>query len=218
MSLPKLTYFAARGRAETARMILAEAGVEYEEVNFEPSKPGERPPSFTALIESGKLPFNQVPLWEEDGEVLVQSNAIVRHLARKHGLYGSGLREAALCDMIAEGVQDLGMEMFKLVATPPADRPGLRAKLVEAIVPRWLGHFARLLATSPAGFFVGRSLTYADLAVFSVLEMLEENHLDSTKLSAYPKIAVFKARVASRPKLSAYLTSSKRHPPFVFPS
>ena len=168
MSLPKLTYFAARGRAETARMILAEAGVEYEEVNFEPSKPGERPPSFTALIESGKLPFNQVPFWEEDGLMLAQSDAIVRHLARKYGFCGSGPRENALCDMVAEGVKDLGMEVFKLMSTPPADRPGLRAKLVEAIVPRWLGDFAKLLATAPSAHFVGSSLTYADLAVFSM--------------------------------------------------
>jgi glutathione S-transferase len=218
MSLPKLTYFAVRGRAETPRMILAEAGIAYEEANFEPSKPGERPPSLTALVESGKLPFNQVPLWEEDGLTLVQSDGIVRHLARKHGFYGSGLREAALCDLVAEGVKDVAMEVFKLMFMPPADRPGLRAKLVEAILPRWLGHFEKLLAPSTTGFFVGSSLTYADLAVFGMLELLQDNHFDPTKLSAYPKLAAFKARIAERPRLSAYLTSSKRHPPFLLPS
>ena len=34
MALPKLVYFAARGRGELIRLALAEAGVAYEEENF----------------------------------------------------------------------------------------------------------------------------------------------------------------------------------------
>ena len=60
MPLPKLVYFASRGRGEVIRLALAEAGVAYEEENFA----GDQ---FAALKASGRLPFLAVPLWEEDG-------------------------------------------------------------------------------------------------------------------------------------------------------
>ena len=47
------------------------------------------------LRENGYLAFNQVPLLRIDGLNLVQSQAIVRYLARKHHLYGENDKEAA---------------------------------------------------------------------------------------------------------------------------
>jgi glutathione S-transferase len=217
MPLPKLTYFATRGRAEAIRLLLAEAGVEYEEVNFDWIPPPERPPALRALVEEGRLAFNAVPLWEEpDGLRLVQSDAIFRHLARTHGLYGSGPREAALCDMVMEGVKDVRMETMQLISTPAAERPALRARLVESVIPRWLGHFERLLEPSTSGFFVGASLTCADLTVFLMLENMADNRFDTT-LAAFPKLAAFKARIAERPRIAARLSSPKRFPAQLLP-
>ena len=48
------------------------------------------------LRDNGFLEFNQVPLLRIDGMNIVQTQAIVRYLARKHGLYGKNAKEDAL--------------------------------------------------------------------------------------------------------------------------
>jgi hypothetical protein len=52
-------------------------------------------------------PFGQVPILEVDGQVLAQSNAIARYLARKHGLAGKDEWEQAQADMYADNINDL---------------------------------------------------------------------------------------------------------------
>src|SRR4051812_48818940 len=96
---PTLIYFPVRGRAEIIRLVLAEAGVEYDEhpiLKGEPPRNG-RPTDFAELKASGLLPFQAAPVWEDaDGFRLAQSLAIVRYLSKKHGLMGSNPREEAL--------------------------------------------------------------------------------------------------------------------------
>ena len=54
-----------------------------------------------------------------DGEVdLVQARAILRHLARRHGLAGGSVREAALVDVLLEGTADLKGRIVPLVYRP----------------------------------------------------------------------------------------------------
>lgn len=52
------------------------------------------------------LPFNQLPILEENGKVLAQSHTICRYLARKHGLAGKNDWEAAQADMFADCIYD----------------------------------------------------------------------------------------------------------------
>jgi glutathione S-transferase len=52
-------------------------------------------------------PFSQVPILEVDGQVLAQSNAIARYLARKYGLAGKDEWEQAQTDMYIENIHDL---------------------------------------------------------------------------------------------------------------
>jgi glutathione S-transferase len=49
----------------------------------------EKAKAFSALKADGRLLFGQVPMLEIDGLELVQSQAIIRYLARKHSLSGS---------------------------------------------------------------------------------------------------------------------------------
>lgn len=58
-------------------------------------------------MSEAQLPFGQLPLLQIDGLELVQSQAIVRYLARRSGLQGLTSDEVVKCDMIAEAVRDL---------------------------------------------------------------------------------------------------------------
>jgi len=53
------------------------------------------------------MPFGQVPALEYDGEVLTQSTAIARFLAKEFGLAGKTNLEQAQADMVCDAANDL---------------------------------------------------------------------------------------------------------------
>lgn len=216
MPNPTLIYFAARGRAELLRLILAEAGVEYTEHHVGKDTPpaNGRPTDFTALKATGQLAFDAVPVWEEpDGFRLAQSLAIANHLARRHGLMGKTPREQAQVEQALGGFDDARAELRKLVTTTPEQRPALREELLTVIMPRWLGYFDRLLRANAGGatFLVGESLTSADLALWYLVELCVTNGFGPA-VEKYPVLQAFFERIGKRPKLAAYLASPKRPP------
>ncbi len=218
MALPRLIYFSTRGRAELIRLILAQAGAEYEEENVGPYDVTSKTPEFLALKTSGALPFDALPLWQEpDGFTLAQSDAIVRHVARAHGLYGADARESALCDMVLEGIKDLINDVGKIWSVEPARRAELRASLDGETVPRWLGYLERIVARNGTGCAVGRTMTCADLALFHVAERLTDNRLASG-LTVCPNLAALAERVRHQPRIAAYASSPKRWPVQLLPT
>ena len=69
---PRLYYLNARGKAEVARLILAEAGVQYEDHRISPTELPEEIKSFLFFGE------NSWPLYVEGDFRLTQAHAIVR--------------------------------------------------------------------------------------------------------------------------------------------
>jgi glutathione S-transferase len=217
MPKPTLLYFPARGRAEVIRLVLAEAGVEFDEHHVGKGTPpaGGRPTDLGELKAAGVLPFGAVPVWEEaDGLRLAQSAAIANHLARQHGLRGRTDLEAARCDELLGAVEDVRGELRKLFLAAPEGRAALRAELQAKVLPRWLGDLERHLRAGleATGFAVGRDLTVADLALWYLLESVQDNGLGAA-LDGCPSLRAFFGRVAARPGIAAYLASPRR-PPF----
>uniref|UniRef100_A0A8C6CBI2 Glutathione S-transferase P n=1 Tax=Monodon monoceros TaxID=40151 RepID=A0A8C6CBI2_MONMO len=103
-----IVYFPVRGRCEAMRMLLADQDQSWKEevVTMETW------PSLKASCLYGQLPKFQ------DGDLtLYQSNAILRHLGRSLGLYGKDQREAALVDVVNDGVEDLRCKYVTLIYT-----------------------------------------------------------------------------------------------------
>lgn len=216
MSKPTLFYFAARGRAELIRLVLAEAGVEYQEHPIGKGTPpiDGRPTDFQALKQTSLLPFGAAPVWEEpDGFLLAQSGAIATHLARGHGLLGTTPRHAALCDQMMGAYDDVRAELRKLAAVAPEERPALRQQLATQFLPRWFGYFERQLLANRggAGFLVGDSLTLADLALWYLVELCRDNGFGAA-VATCPGLLAWSARIEQRPRLAAWLRSPARAP------
>lgn len=217
MSRPTLIYFAGRGRAEVIRLVLAEAGVDYQEHVVGKGTPpvDGRPTDFEALKATGTLPFDALPVWEEPGGLrLAQSGAIANHIARGHGLRGRTAIEEARCDELLGAVDDVRLELRKLVTVAAEQRGALRAELASVTLPRWLGRLDRLREANGggAGYAVGASITVADLAFWYLLEMIRDNGFGAA-VDRYPALVAFAERVAERPRIAAYLGSARR-PPF----
>lgn len=214
MPKPTLVYFAARGRAELIRLVLAEAGVDYQEHPVGKGTPpvGGRPTDFAALKATGTLPFDAVPVWEEPGGLrLAQSGAIANHVARAYGLRGKDAMEEAKCDELLGAVDDVRLELRKLATVPADQRPVLRAELASATLPRWLGYLHRLLEKNGGGggYVVGSSVTVADLALWYLLEQIRDNGFGGA-LERYPALMAFVDRIGSRPRIAAYVKSARR--------
>merc|ERR1712198_759339 len=94
----------ARGRAETARIILAFAGVRYTDQRLNSEQ-------FTNV--KSKLPYGQLPLLKVDGEVVCQSRSIARYLANQFGLAGKTNLERAQADVIPKTMGQLEARLIE---------------------------------------------------------------------------------------------------------
>jgi len=163
---PTLTYFNIPARAEVARLILVDAGVDYQ---WNPVS--DWASTKTQLTAAGKLPFGQIPLYEEPGGVsLVQSIAIARYLAKKHGYNGSNDQEATHIDVINEGVSDFFNKFVEVFyKTEDSKKAEAQDKAVRDFLPNQLNIFGGFLDKNGTGFLVGNKPSYADLALFQAL-------------------------------------------------
>ncbi|KAL6048725.1 Glutathione S-transferase P [Balamuthia mandrillaris] len=207
---PTLTYFNGPGRAEVPRLLLELAGVDYEWVGF--AYKGSPGPDWAEYKSKHgeELAFGQVPRYQEpEGLDLVQSNAISRHLANKHGFNGTNEIEAALIDQFSEGVGEFATAGLKVIFAPEgANKAELLAKFLSEDLPKWLGHFDRALAKNGTGFFVGDKVSYADVGllvtlnfVFKLLEGARE------VFEGFSQVKAAYEKVASLPKIKAFYDS-----------
>ncbi|XP_038061243.1 glutathione S-transferase-like [Patiria miniata] len=194
-----LHYFKAHyGRAESIRLAFKLAGVDYEEKNFE-------------LADWPKLKQNyatqQTPSLEVDGQMICQSKAVLRYLAREFGFYGKTSLDAAFIDQAIDTVEDLWSEVNHAFDGPKESRPQRIEKFLTDVVPPIYATLERLIGLKQAGdFFVGNSITAADLFFFTAVDMVNfflPNGANS--LEKYPKLGALKSHIAANPKIAAWL-------------
>jgi len=194
----QLHYFQIRGRAELARLILHQAGVEYEEVYIS---------DWPTRKASGFYPFGQLPVLVEDGTVIAQSFAIARHLARVNGLAGKNETEATFADVYSEQLLDTFNKLVKAFFFSQDKAKDVAAFFDNDFQPL-LAPLEKVLANSKNGFF-SENLTYADLFAFDLLDSslsLRPNSLDNL-----PHFKKQYEAVKALPNIAAYLP--KRLPP-----
>ena len=94
----KLTYFDFDGgRGEPVRIAFHHGGIEFEDerISFE---------EFLKTRESTR--FNSVPTMEIDGKIVTQTNAMLRYVGKKVGLYPEDEMQAFYCDEPMEAVEE----------------------------------------------------------------------------------------------------------------
>ena len=190
----KLTYFDLRARAEPCRLLLAYGGIKYQDERITPSWVDAKP--WAALKPS--TPYGQLPLLKWGDEVLSQSMACARFIAREVGLAGNSSMESAQVDEIVDAIQDLINGFVKLYLAK--DEAGLK-KLYEETVPTALGQLEKKLDSRGGQYFVGNNFTWADLHTFMYVSDLP----DKSVLSAFPKIANLVDRVSNIPNIKQWV-------------
>ena len=200
-----MTYFDGRGLGERIRYLLAETNTDYEERIITKDM-------LAQLRENGDLLFMQLPLLEIDGLKLIQSGAILRYLARKHGLYGRNAQEATTCDMLEGGMRDF---IEKFMGRPfQQDKDKFVAEKVEPYVDRYLKPLNAMMQRNNGGekkgFILGDHINFPDLLVLESLEYMTE--LFPSYLPQYPFLEAFYQRMLERPAIKSFRSSSQHKP------
>lgn len=201
----RLTYFNGQGRAEEVKLMLALCGVPWRDAVYGDETGAQyvtTEAQLRKMMAAGVLAMDQMPLLEIDGLNLVQSVAILRYLARRHNLYGSGAAEAAQIDILSDSLQDWNPVIAVLQGK--ADAPH----------EKYLDRFARALRSNGDGdFLVGKTVSFVDVQVFQALEQLVA--AKSVPLKAkWPELDAYRLRVRSLPPIAEYLASGRQVPFF----
>lgn len=201
----KLVYFDFNGgRGEPARLAMHIGDIEFEDFRF----------TFDQFPEVKKTtPLGQVPTLFIDGKQITQGNAINRYIGKIAGLYPEDPMQALLCDEIMGALEDV---TNKLVGTFGLEGDALkqaREELAAGPITQYLEWIADRLVEQGGEYFVGNTLSIADLKVFSWVEGLNSGRLDhiSTSLvkEVTPTLQAHCDRVAQLPKIASYYASQQ---------
>ncbi|ESO08984.1 hypothetical protein HELRODRAFT_168913 [Helobdella robusta] len=185
MASAKLFYFDGRGRAELIRMVLTACGVKYSETCMSSKE------QFLELRPS--LLFGQLPLLEIDNVKIVQTNAIVRHLARTHKLDGKDEKEKTLIDQYYEGSRDFLASFMGAGFMVALEKVAEHAKpaLLNSDCNFKITYCKVLKENGSSGYLVGSTMTLADLSLLEVV-LMAGDYYGEAAFDSYPELKKFK--------------------------
>ena len=218
----ELCYWAAiQGRGEFVRLALEEAGAAY--VDIARTEGGEE--RMLALLDDDELacpPFAP-PFLKAGNRLIGQTANILLFLGERHGL--APKRDAGrlwthqlqltLGDFVDE-VHDVHHPIAASLYYDDQRREAKRraADFVANRLPKFFGYFERVLASNPSGpaHLVGARVTYADLSLFQAVAGMHYAFPNAMARIApqCPQVSALHARVAARPRIAAYLASTRR--------
>lgn len=200
---PVLGYWAIRGLAQPARLMLAYAGEEFEDTKYEVGDaPDFNRDAWLNAKPSLGLDFPNLPYYIDGDLKLTQSNAIYRHIARKHKLYGDNDKEAAIIDMLADQIMDLRNDFIRLCYSP--NYKNLRKGYDEQL-PKKLKAFENYLAKKK--FLLGDKISFPD---FHLYEILDQNiTMEPETLADFPILKTYMKNVEDLPAIKKYMASDK---------
>jgi glutathione S-transferase len=200
---PRLVYFAGWGLAEQIRWILAATKIEWDQVALSSHD------EFVALRDvSCALAFGQLPLLEIDGMRLVQSQAMIRHVARRGGLVGRDDAEMVIIDMVGEAVRDArsGLSSYPFATDKDGHADSCRERLLSKELP-----YLEMAIRRGGGTIVPSGISYADVLIVEMIlgyvDMLGAGLLDDL-----PWLGALRDKVLALEGIVAYLGSDKRYP------
>ncbi len=208
-----------QGRGEFVRLALEEAGADY--VDVAKTKPGMR--KMAAMLESKRTehpPF--APPFLKAGKLVIGQVAnILAFLGECHGIApkteAGGLWTNQLQLTIADFVVEVHDTHHPIASSFYYEDQQAEAKrrtevFLKERVPKFMGYFERVIAGSGGPFLLGRTLSYADLSLFQVVEGLR--YAFPSAMSRFekkiPRVVALRDRIAARPRIAAYLESGRR--------
>ena len=188
----KLYHHPLSGHAHRARVFISLLGLPHDLVEVDLMTGAHKQPEFLKLN-----PFGQVPVLEDDGTVISDSNAILVYLAKKHDR----------TDWLPEDAQGAAaVQRWLSVAAGEVAYGPAAARLITVLgaglnPDEVIGRAHALLAKLEAHlvdreWLVGDGPTIADVAIYSYVARAPEGNVD---LSGYPAVNALLRRIEALP-------------------
>ena len=209
-----------QGRGEFVRLALEEAGADYLDVarlpkqgvpalmQFLGGKSQERPPFAPPFLKAGRV-------------VIAQTANILLFLGPRLGLVPKVEASRLWAHQLQLTVSDwlveahdahhpIGGAFYYEDQKPESKRRA--AHFTAERLPKFFGYFERVLGRERGGWLLGKTFSYADISLFQMIAGLRYAFpRGMERLEAkYPRSVALHGRVASRPRIAAYLASKRR--------
>ncbi|XP_057583563.1 glutathione S-transferase Mu 1 isoform X1 [Hippopotamus amphibius kiboko] len=220
-----LGYWDIRGLAHAIRLLLEYTGSDYEEKKY---TMGDAPDYDRSqwLSEKFKLGLDfpnvgagpgllwgevdgvsfhllsQLPYLIDGAHRLIQSNAILRYIARKHNMCGETEEEKIRMDVLENQVMDVRLYLARICYSPDFEKlkPGCLKE-----IPEIMKLFSEFLGKRP--WFAGDTLTYVDFLAYDALDLYRI--FEPKCLDEFPNLKDFISRFEGLKKISAYMKSHR---------
>jgi glutathione S-transferase len=193
----KLYHHPLSGHSHRARLFLSLLGVEHELVHVDVRKGAHKQPAFLALNA-----FGQLPVLDDAGTVVADSNAILVYLATKLGrrdwlpVSPGAAAEVQKWLSVAAGQIAYGPAAARLITVFGA---GFRA---DEVIQRAHDILARIdSALAGRSFLTGDTPTIADVALYSYIARAPEGNVD---LQPYAEVRAWLGRIEVLPGFVAF--------------
>jgi len=195
----KLTYFNLRARGEPARLILEQAGVDYEDHRI-PSPFIDVAPW---VAHKPSTPYGQLPVLTVDGVEIAQSMTIARYCANKYGLAGSTALENAQMDEVVDAISDATEKQYNayLFEKDETKKAALQKAFADEGLPNTFKALEKRLVERGGEYMAAGKLSWADIIVFYFASELPDKEV----IKGYPKLDALCSKVANLPKIKSWV-------------
>jgi len=211
-----------QGRGEFVRLALEEAGADYVDVARKPSKSGGVS-AMMRLLDGTRVerPAFAPPFLKAGKQIIGQTANILLFLGPRYGLAPRGEAARLWINQLQLTIGDFVVEIHDTHHPIAAglyfedQRPAAKRRAADFLkhrAPKYLHYFERVLERSGDHYLLGRALTYADLSLFQVADGLRYAFPKAMRRleKKIPRVMALHDRVATRPRLAAYLASERR--------
>jgi len=189
-------------RAEVCRLALHLGKVEFEDKKIK---------SLDEFKLSGIAPLGQAPILEVDGKVVAQTGAIARYCGKVSGFYPKDDDfAAAKVDEIIDTATDITNLIGGTMRIADAkEKLEARAALAYGRLPVYFGALNTFLTQNgETGFYVGSTMTVADIAMWRMLGWFKGGALDgiSTEVfDSYPLVLKHYNDIDAHPEIRKWM-------------
>ncbi len=196
-------------RAEIGRIALFVGNIDFEDTRISNEE-------FFRARESGRLddgtliPYRQLPCLTIDGQSIAQTGAISRVCGKLGGLYpGDDLVRSALVDQVIDMATDITNLVGPINTEKDEEqRKQRRLKLVATALPEKISYVEEQLERDGREWFVGESMTIADIAMWRLFGWLTSGMIDyfpTSLLGPYTNLCRLCNKVSEHPKVSEWV-------------
>ncbi len=152
--------------------------------------------------------FKTTPTLEVDGQIITQSNAMLRFIGKQSDLYPSDPLQALYCDEVLDALEDMTHMLVQTMHLQGDAQKQAREQLMEGKLKNYLLGLAELLERGGGETFCNTGLSIADIKAFIQTRSLKSGKIDHMPAdfidSVAPSLVAHQQRLEADAQVQSY--------------